>query len=228
MKANNVLNVLSVVAMVGLMAGSANAIVIDVGVGDAHAVGDVAPPISAQGGYGQVDRDVAMVNELITVALNTTVKKTFSGNGSESYYQRSGKTFASLPVATAVGSDFGDSGLNPYLFSGDSAYLTLASQYTYLVAAYDGGNSGVEVWNISDLTVGTSIYFPLYAHLTGYSTEKPKTDGQLPLVDGGNINTFRLTGWSLLNPVSTPDGGLTAGLLGMALAAMGIIGRKLK
>ena len=69
----------------------------------------------------------------------------------------------------------------------------------YLFAKYDGPNAGSEVWYIGGLT-GT-ITIP-----------SKGLDGQ----------KYGLSGWSIWGgtPVSTPDGGATAALLGLGLASL--------
>ena len=97
--------------------------------------------------------------------------------------------------------------------------LSQYGTFQYLVAAYDGPNGGVAVFNIAGLTGTIELY--RYA--------KPeKVNGQFT----GNLlgsNTaqqgyFLMTGWSLLNPL-VPDGGATVMLLGAALGALGIARR---
>ena len=87
--------------------------------------------------------------------------------------------------------------------------------FSTFVARYDGPNGGVAVFNIAGLTGTIDIY--RYA--------KPeRVNGQLT----GNLlgsNTarqgyFLMSGWSLLNPTSVPDGGATVMLLGAALGAV--------
>jgi hypothetical protein len=69
----------------------------------------------------------------------------------------------------------------------------------YLFAKYDGPNAGSEVWNIQGLT-GTITIPP-----TGLAGQK-----------------YGLSGWSIWGgtPVSTPDSGTTAGLLGLAMIGL--------
>ena len=70
----------------------------------------------------------------------------------------------------------------------------------YLFAKYDGPNAGAEVWYIGGLT-GT-ITIPAQG-----------LEGQ----------KYGLSGWSIWGggPVTTPDGGVTAALLGLGLAGLG-------
>src|ERR1041384_122811 len=129
------------------LATAANAVTLNVGLTDSLAVGDVIHGIQAG---GQTDRDVTMVNNLITLAPGAT--GSFLSDPGDTY-MRSANVFGSLPVATATGAQ-GASGI------GDgSTFLTivLPSTFSYLVAAYDGSNGGVQVWAIGGRVSGTSI-----------------------------------------------------------------------
>jgi hypothetical protein len=93
-----------------------------------------------------------------------------------------------------------------------------------LVAAYDGKNGGVAVWNISSLTAGTSITIYGYAKpekVNGHFT------GNLLGSDHAQQGYFRITSYTLLNPTGVPDGGATVMLLGAALGAVGVVRRYL-
>lgn len=185
----------------------AGAISLNVGLTGSYIVGDVIHGIQAG---GQVDRDVTMVNNLITVALNNH-NATFASDPGDTY-QRSGNSFSPLPTATATGAQFA-SGIADGASTLTLDLSTLGS-FTYLVAAYDGPNGGVEVWDIAGLT--GSIDIPRYAEPIG-------TDGSLQ-----TSSKYLMTGWSLLNPSgSVPDGGVTLSLLGFALLGIGTVRRVL-
>jgi len=73
--------------------------------------------------------------------------------------------------------------------------------YLYLFAKYDGPNAGSEVWNIQGLS--------------GVITIPAKG-----LPENGN-HQYGLSGWSIWKgPVTTPDGGTTAALLGLGLTGL--------
>jgi hypothetical protein len=173
-------------------------------------VGTVVPGIQAG---GQLDRDVAMTNQLLGMSLGYS----FTDNLNR-VYSRTNMSGAGLLQATATG------GVPVTgIVAGTTPISIDLSQYGtfhYLVAAYDGPNGGVAVFNIAGLTGTIELY--RYA--------KPeKVNGQFT----GNLlgsNTaqqgyFLMTGWSLLNPTSVPDGGATVMLLGAALGALGIVRR---
>ncbi len=190
---------------------SARAITLDVGLTDPLALGDVIHGIQAG---GQVNRDVIMVNNLLTLAPGTQSSSIVGDVGD--LYQRSLNFPGALPAATGVGAVIA-SGITD-----GSALLsiTLAGSFQYLVAAYDGPNGGVEIWNIGGLAPGTTIEIPRYAEPTG---------------PGGSLQAstrYLMTGWSLLNPGTppngVPDGGSTALLLGTVLAGLGLLKARIK
>jgi len=172
-----------------------------------YLLGTVIP--GTQGG-GQAQRDAAMTNALIAIGSlggQTTI------NGG--LYSRSFNSFGSLPAATATGALLGTNiaeGTTPVT-------VNLGSGFQYLVAAYDGPNGGVAVFNVAGLTGSVDLY--RYA--------KPLADGNLV---GSNVAAqgfFKMTGWTLLNPTGTvPDGGTTVMLLGAALGGLGVARRFLK
>jgi len=98
--------------------------------------------------------------------------------------------------------------------------LDVTGTFQYLVAQYDGPNGGVAVWNISSLTGTIEIY--------GYAKPE-KVNGQfignLLGCDHAQQGYFRITGYTLLNPLSVPDGGAKVMLLGGALGALGMARR---
>jgi hypothetical protein len=81
---------------------------------------------------------------------------------------------------------------------GDSASVDLGSGYVYLLAKYDGKNYGSEVWYVSGLT------------------------GPITLPEFGNGSQYGLSHVYVFNgePVSTPDSGTAAALLGLALTGL--------
>ena len=105
-------------------------------------------------------------------------------------YERSTNIFGSLPAPVFATKD--ESGKN-VVDLGTGGFL-------YLLGKYDGPNGGDEVWYIGGLS-GT-ITIPLKG---------------LPQQD----NHYGLSHFSLFNPgTSTPDGGTTAALLGLALTGL--------
>ena len=173
-------------------------------------VGTVVPGIQAG---GQLNRDVAMTNQLLGMSLGYS----FTDNLNR-VFSRTNMSGAGLLQATP------DNGVPVTgIVAGSTPISIDLSQYgtfQYLVAAYDGPNGGVAVFNIAGLTGTIELY--RYA--------KPeKINGQFT----GNLlgsNTaqqgyFLMTGWSLLNPTSVPEGGATVMLLGAALGALGIVRR---
>jgi VPDSG-CTERM motif len=162
---------------------------------------------------GQLNRDVAMTNDLLGMSLGYH----FTDNLNR-VYSRTNMSGAGLLQATVTGgvavTGIVDGG------APISIDLSQYGTFQYLVARYDGPNGGVAVFNIAGLTGTIELY--RYA--------KPeKVNGQFT----GNLlgsNTaqqgyFLMSGWSLLNPTSVPDGGATVMLLGAALGALGIVRR---
>lgn len=209
----------------------ATAITLNVGLSDPYALGVVVyNPQQGAGGQAATDQGVAgtfvdMYNGTITV--NPYVVP--SGfNNVDSTYTLSGNNFGAPPltapslsgnvIASGVGSGAGN--VQTVNIGGvDYAEITLgasglAAGYGYLVARYDGQNSGTEVWDISGLA-NVTLYFPEYAQPSG-------TD----LITG----KYQITSWTLFNPntPSVPDGGSTALLLGAALSLLGLVHRKFR
>jgi len=169
-------------------------------------VGTVVPGIQAG---GQLDRDVAMTNQLLGMSLGYS----FTDNLNR-VFSRTNMSGAGLPQATATG------GVPVTgIVDGDTPISINLSQYgtfQYLVAAYDGPNGGVAVFNISGLTGTIEIY--------GFA----KPDGSTGNLLGTDVATqgyFRITSYTLLNPTGVPDGGATVMLLGAALGALGMARR---
>jgi len=177
-----------------------------------YLLGTVVPGLQGQSG-GQAVRDAAMTNTLIGMALGAQTL------GSP-LYSRSFNSFSPLPPATITGAVLGTN-----LGSGTGNVfidLSVTGTFQYLVAAYDGPNGGVAVWDISGLTGTIEIY--------GYAKPE-KVNGQftgnLLGSDHAQGGYFRITSWTLLNPTSVPDGGATVMLLGAALGALGMVRRYL-
>jgi hypothetical protein len=173
-----------------------------------YLVGTVIP--GTLGGGGQAQRDADMTNTLLGMGLQTQMGPN-PGVMGDPLYSRT--TWPAGPPATATGA-VAVSGLG----SGTgNVFITLTGTYQYLVAAYDGQNSGVAVWDISTIAAGTTI------EIYGYA--KPEVVGGL---ETGNLlgsdhaqqGYFRITSYTLLNPLSVPDGGATVMLLGGALGAL--------
>jgi hypothetical protein len=183
-----------------------------------YLLGTVIPGLLGQSG-GQAVRDALMTNNLIPMALGTHSGAN-PGTQAHPFYSRSLNAFSPLPTATTTGSVIA-SGLGSGSGTSVSIDLSQTGTFTYLVAAYDGPNGGVAVWDIAGLT-GT-ITFAAYAF--------PELNGIHDtgnLVNGASSLKFRITSWTLLNPISppsVPDGGATVMLLGAALGALGIARR---
>src|SRR5438874_6869322 len=170
-----------------------------------YLLGTVLP--GTQGGGGQAQRDADMTNALLALGLGAQ-----SQVPGESLYSRSFNNFGSLPAATATGAV-----LSGVISAGTTAVtVSLGTGFQYLVAAYDGPNGGVAVFNVGGLTGSVDLY--RYA--------KPLANGNLLGSNTAQQGYFLMTGWSLLNPTgAVPDGGTTAMLLGMAFGALGMARR---
>jgi hypothetical protein len=175
-----------------------------------YLVGTVIP--GTQGGGGQAQRDADMTNALLALGLGGQ-SGTIGGSG---LYSRSFNNFGSLPAATATGAVLGTG----ILEGTTPVTVNLGTGFQYLVAAYDGPNGGVAVFNVAGLTGSVDLY--RYA----------KPDAATGNLLGSNVaqqGYFKMTGWTLLNPTgAVPDGGTTVMLLGMAFGALGMARRFLK
>jgi protein with PEP-CTERM/exosortase system signal len=173
--------------------------------------GSLSPP-------GQLARDIAMTNTLEGMALQTQMG---SGTAADPLYSRT--TWPQGPLAT-TGSTFSQSLGQIQFDSNGNVSITLTGTFQYLVAAYDGQNSGVAVFDISSFHAGDTILLYSYAkpevvngHLTGNLLgTSTQTQGY-----------YFITSFSLLNPLGVPDGGATVMLLGAALGALGMVRRYL-
>ncbi|HET6888717.1 MAG TPA: VPDSG-CTERM sorting domain-containing protein [Candidatus Udaeobacter sp.] len=163
---------------------------------------------------GQVDRDVLMTNQLVSMTLGQ--QGTFIVNGDSGLYSRSFNSFGTPPAAIAAGAV----PVTGILDGTTPVTVNLGTGFTYLVAAYDGPNGSVAVFNVAGLTGSVDLY--RYA----------KRDGLTGNLIGSNVAAqgfFKMTGWTLLNPTgAVPDGGTTVMLLGAALGGLGMARRFLK
>ena len=167
-------------------------------------------------GSGQAVRDAAMTNTLLGMSFGA---QSGTGTVADPLYSRT--TLPGSGPATTVG----NVALTGY--SGGTGNVTIdLSQYgtfQYLVAAYDGRNAGVAVFDISSLTANDSV--------TVWGFAKPETvggvlTGNLLGSDHAQQGYFRLTSITLLNPTGgVPDGGATVMLLGAALSTLGVARR---
>jgi len=171
-------------------------------------VGTVLP--GTQGNGGQAQRDADMTNALLALGLGAQ-----SQVPGDPLYSRSFNSFGSLPAATAVGAVLGTN-----IADGTTAVtVNLLGGFQYLVAAYDGPNGGVAVFNVGGLTGSVDLY--RYA--------KPLANGNLVGSNTAQQGFYKMTGWTLLNPTGgVPDGGTTVMLLGAALGSLGMARRFLK
>jgi VPDSG-CTERM motif len=183
-----------------------------------YLIGTVIPGDNTQN--GQVARDVAMTNQLLSMGSQT---QTTLNN---SLYSRT--TWPGGPAATATGAvaftanditGGASIGGNSVLLSGGIVNITLGGTFQYLVAAYDGSHAGVAVFDISSFHAGDTIQLYAYAH--------PDAANPGNLI-GGTSGQYFMTSFTLLNPLTAPDGGTTVMLLGAALGALGMARRFFK
>jgi hypothetical protein len=172
-----------------------------------YLLGTVIP--GTQGGGGQAQRDAAMTNALLGMGLGA------QDGSSGTLYSRSFNNFGSLPAATATGAVLG----GPIAEGTTPVTVNLGTGFQYLVAAYDGPNGGVAVFNVAGLTGSVDLY--RYA--------KPLANGNLVGSNTAQQGFFKMTSWTLLNPTgAVPDGGTTVMLLGAALGGLGMVRRFLE
>lgn len=137
-------------------------------------------------------------------AINGILALALGGTGTQggNTIYRSLNDFGSLP--TAVWSGVGTSG-NTTSF--------LDTGFQYLAVKYDGPNGAAEVWYIGDIAAGTTLTVPANAF-------------------GDNNSQYGISGYNFFNattnPPSTPDGGSTVALLGMAFVGVGALHRKMR
>lgn len=195
---------------------------LNVGLSDPYAVGEVIPPVIGGPG-GQLADDMAMSGTLVNMYNSSPRQYLLSSGGST--YSLSHNNFGSSlssPISTgailASGVGTGSGNVQVTTIGANSyAVITLTSTgFGYLVARYDGTQAGAEVWDISNLAVGSTLYIPEYAY---------PSNGDLVMGSG----QYQITGWTLLNPNgSVPDGGTTAAMLGAGLTCVGLFRRKLR
>jgi len=186
------------------------------GVAGDHILGEIftRKDFDQSGGQGAVD--ALAINGLLAVALNTR-------SGDDPEYWRANAYAGLTPDATAVGAGL----------YGNQTSFTLTQVFQYLVVGYDGTNGGSQAYYIGDLAIGDVINIVPKAHPDGVpkntgcgSTGTSPSCGHLL---GGEY--YGVTHSTFLNPGRTrkvPDGGVTISLLGMAMAGMGLVARRLK
>jgi hypothetical protein len=170
---------------------SAGTVTLTVGLGTSDELGEANPGTS--NGGGQADHDQALVEQLISMPVNTQ-------SGTDPEYSRSVNTFSSLPAPTLTG-DVATTA-SGMVISGSEVVVTLAADttYQYLVAGYGGSAHGQEVWDIAGIAAGSTIDIPLDA-----------------------FPNHQISTWTLFDPASNtsvPDGGVTVTLLGGALVML--------
>jgi hypothetical protein len=202
-----------------LATSPAYAIDIQLGVGDSgtYILGEAFSHMDLNGGgsCGAECRESTIVNVLIGRGTNTRTVRT---EGSIPEYYRSANIFSPLPATTEAEGFVRTS----FTTSGDWVKITITRPYLYLVAAYDGKNTGAEAWYIGDISGGNTLWIPKDAYRTG--TAYTGTNGGYSLV-AGDGKAGGLTSWSVWSPVTVPDGGTTAALLGLALVGLGFARR---
>ena len=174
------------------MAGSVNAASFTIG--DANSIGLVVPdhPTSP-------NDDAQYINHLIVLSPGGST--TFSGET----ITRSMHNFSPMdPIIVPVSGDPVGS------LPGTGTSVSLGSGYEYLMAKYDAGSAGGEVWYVGGLagTVTIPAFFT-------------------------SDNQYGLSGWTLFNPLDNgsheggaPDGGTTVALLGFGLLGIGALRQK--
>jgi hypothetical protein len=190
------------------------------GVAGDHILGEVIPPVYAD---GQLTRDAAMVDELLSMALG---ERTPVGLTPE--YYRSETDFGYLPPVTTDRATFASGIATMTAVGEDRTAIAATRPYAYLVAKWDGKHAGVQVWYIGDAEAGTTFEIPRYAMPVPASGQNPQNVWPQDLVDGYGAaggSKHQISSWSLLTPV--PDGGATLALLGLALAGLGLARRYL-
>ncbi len=203
------------------MLGAHAATILDVSLTDPNSVGESIPRVIGLAG-GQAAESQYMVNQLAGMALNSTTGPINVTGASDNpiVFNRSGNFSSPLPSATTVGAVLASGGGMSFVTLNGANFVSIdlgASGYGYLVAGYDGPNSGAEVWNVSGLS-GT-VYIPEYAYVSGGHL----LTGPAP----GTTDQYQITSWTLMNPSSVPDGGMTVALLGSALVGLGLLRRKI-
>jgi hypothetical protein len=208
---------IGILVLLTLVASPASASTINLTVGagggaNDHILGEVFTRKDFQGGQAAVDTE--MVNGLLAVALGVRA-------GADPEYYRSVTDFGSLDAATSTGA----------LTNGGETSLILNQLFQYLVVGYNGKHGGSQVYYIGDLNIGDTINLVALAYPDGVS--KNSACGGATEPDCGHLKAgdyYALTHSTFLNPTTrqVPDGGITISLLGMAMAGMGLLGRRIK
>lgn len=228
MKKGTMFMVLTALVVGGLMAGKASALVYDLGVGPGgtatdYILGEVIPGDTSVSGLEA--RDQLMINTLLGMGLGER-----SPSGVVTEYYRSTTDYGTLPAAVLAGDVLkGSIGQMTALDREIEIVLPSTMTYQYLVGAWDGPNGGAQVWYIGNIAAGSTIWIPRYAHPEPSSGKHPESVWPQNLVEtAAPSDQYQITTWTMFNPTNVPDGGMTVGLLGMAIAAMGIVARKLR
>lgn len=208
---------LALFASLAVMSFNANAVTLNVGLTDPNALGTVIPGNYMGPGGGQLNDDSNDVATVLGLSPSTSIT---IGNNT---FTRSANPFSSTPAVTTSGALYYGSGGNaPLVLNGNYVQITLTVGYTYLVAKWDGMNSGAEVWDIANLSAGTVIDIPYDVNVI---------NGQLVPSD-----KYALTSWTLLDQTQpnggggplVPDGGSTIIMVGSALTGLAFIGRRIR
>ena len=194
----------------------ANTINLTVGAGGVagdYILGEVFTRYDLSGGQAVVD--AAAINGLLAVALGTR-------SGADPEYYRSITNFGVLPAATSVGAG---------LYGASDLSIVLPSVFQYLIVGYDGQNGGSQVYYIGGLAAGDTINIVPMAY-PNHGLPKNADCGGSSEPDCGHLKAgeyYEMTHLTFLNPGGTvPDGGMTLSLLGVAMAGMGLIARRVK
>jgi hypothetical protein len=142
------------------------------------------------------------INYLTTLAVGAGPVQLPDADGQ--YYDRIGSTLATpgvgWPAAIGITGDKTEGGVT----SGN-----LGSGWTYLFGKYNGPNSGAAVWYVYGLTGDFTM------QATAPGNDNP-------------TQSYGLSHYTLYNPTSVPDGGMTLMLLGGALIGLEGLRRKLR
>jgi hypothetical protein len=156
---------------------------------------------SFKGNSANPESEAALINLLITLAAGAGPTQLPTPNPI-TYFDRRASTLdpvGGFPEADGGAGSF--SRVNGGIYNGIPV-----DGYTYLAGKYGGPNVGLHVWYVSGLTGTYSIPEKL----------GDPVDGSKPL---------GLSHYTLFNPVSVPDGGLTLMLLGGALISIDTLRR---
>lgn len=193
---------------------SANTINLTVGAGGVagdHILGEIftRKDFDQSGGQGVVD----------AMAINGLLAAPLGRSGADPEYWRANQYFG-LPMATGVGAGL----------YGRQTSFTLTQVFQYLIVGYDGTNGGSQAYYIGNLAIGDIINIEPKAYPDGVGKNNPCGGASQP--DCGHLvagNYYGVTHSTFLNPgVTVPDGGTTISLLGMAMAGMGLVARRMK